>query len=113
MLVVYAGGIAYFSLIPHPPQLHNELLGWDKLQHAAAYTVLTLLAGFSFKKAVAPKPWAAAFVAALIFGISIELLQGLMGMGRMADVADVGANSLGAGVACLLGKLSTRSAGTP
>ena len=92
--------VLWLSLTPKPPQIENGLLGWDKFQHAAAYALLTLLAGrvFSLLPARSRKynPWRLALLAAALFGISMELLQGAMGLGRTPDVMDFVADCVGA-----------------
>ena len=96
--------ILVFSLVPHPPELALPFLSWDKFQHASAYALLTLFIGRSW---TCFRPWNAriwwwAAASALVFGIAIELLQGLMGIGRSADPRDVLANAIGILSACLL-----------
>jgi VanZ family protein len=98
----------WLSLTPQPPQIHHGLFGWDKLQHATAYGLLTLLAGRAFRFApgqiLRRQPWNCAFLVAICFGALLEILQGLMGLGRTAEFGDFLANSCGAGVVWLLAR---------
>lgn len=66
-------------------------LPWDKANHAAAFAVLTLLAG---------RGWPGLSRTALVLimlaaGVGIELVQGLPEIGRDADLWDVVADGLG------------------
>ncbi|WP_167375052.1 VanZ family protein [Prosthecochloris sp. GSB1] len=64
----------------------------DKLLHVAAFYVLALLADLSFPE----RKYLVFNVAALfLFGVSIELLQRYVGIGRHVSVMDVVANALG------------------
>jgi len=69
----------------------------DKLEHIAAYAVLSVLwAGTLSAWRVAPGPvWSIAALSAFGFGLVIELLQGVMQLGRIADCGDLLANALG------------------
>jgi len=74
-------------------------LPWDKANHAAAFVVLTLLAGRGW-----PELSRIALVLIMLAaGVGIELVQGLPVIGRDADVWDVVADMVGvaAGVAGL------------
>lgn len=72
----------------------------DKLQHFAAYLLLTGWFGALLDRS--RYPWLA--LAMLMLGCGIELAQGAMELGRTADLADVLANSMGvaAGIAVSL-----------
>jgi len=71
----------------------------DRFEHAAAWFVLTVT-GYL----LAPNRRLAIPVFALAFGLVIEVLQGVMGLGRHADPLDVVADVVGvtAGVAAFL-----------
>jgi VanZ family protein len=94
----------WLSLTPQPPQIHHRLFGWDKFQHATAYGLLTFLAGRAFRFAPGRQPWNYALLVAICFGALMEILQGLMGLGRTAEFGDFLANSCGAGVVWLLAR---------
>ncbi|GAA0645478.1 VanZ family protein [Brevundimonas lenta] len=64
---------------------------WDKLNHAAAFLTLTILAGCGWPRTSALR-MAAIMLAA---GVAIELIQGLPTIGRDADVFDVVADMTG------------------
>lgn len=59
-------------------------MGNDKLQHALAFAVLTMLALLAYPQAKPP----ALFAAMAAFGGFIEIAQGLSFIGRDADVMD-------------------------
>jgi VanZ family protein len=63
----------------------------DKLEHAVAYSVLTLWFAGIYPKSRYPMIG----VGLLVMGIVIEGLQGAMNWGRQADLRDVYANTLG------------------
>lgn len=66
-------------------------LPWDKLHHAAAFLLLTVLVGKGWPR-LGPVALTAVMLAA---GIGIELIQGLPAIGRDADVWDVVADAVG------------------
>jgi len=101
--LAWAGLVFWLSLTPHPPRLKSALLSWDKFQHCMAYLLLTLLAGNSALR-LWPRQrfvWLLAGATALLFGCLIEGLQFLGGRGRVADLDDVLANTVGITIACL------------
>lgn len=74
-----------------------EVPGKDKTIHFIFYFVLTLLWNFALQKKY--KIWSLKYiivVSVIIFGIIIEVLQGVLTKNRQADVYDVIANSAGA-----------------
>lgn len=74
-----------------------QVVGWDKLQHAAAYAVLTIL----LARAILAdgRRLATSLLLCVIFSASfgalIEILQGMMQRGRQADPLDALANLFG------------------
>ena len=82
-------GVCYASLTPDmaPP----GMVGIDKLEHAGAYFLLSLLAILAF----APhRRRLAALGFLFLLGAALEVLQGIVG-GREASVVDQIANSAG------------------
>ncbi len=80
-------------------------LPWDKANHAAAFVVLTALTGRGWP--ALSRAWLAAIM--LAAGVGIELVQGLPGIGRDADVWDVVADGVGIVVGlALLGWMARR-----
>lgn len=101
--LLFAGwgvAIAWLSLTPSPPLLHQPLLGWDKFQHASAYAILTVAGGRAFGGT--RRAFGGAFFIALVYGGSIELAQGYLTSNRSADWLDFVANMTGAGVVALI-----------
>ncbi len=95
---LWLAAIAWLSLTPHPPKIDDPLLGWDKLQHASAYAVLAFLGGRLWVL-FARRPllgWLFAAVGCALVGISFEVAQAQMNIGRVLEVADMAANALGA-----------------
>ena len=95
--------LAWFSLTPTPPQIENDLFGWDKFQHAAAYGVLTLLAGWAFGtfSLDLKRRWRLAVVTTVLFGGFMEIAQGLFTTARTAEWGDLLADLIAA--ACAYG----------
>jgi VanZ family protein len=95
--------IFWLSLTSSPPQI-SGVLGWDKLLHAAAYGLLSLLvAQFLFCLPVDPhKVWWLAWLVAICFGALMEVLQLLAQTGRTAEWWDLFADALGAFIPCVI-----------
>jgi VanZ family protein len=91
-----AAVIIFFSLIPAQqlPQLGVS----DKIEHAVAYLML----GFWFASVIARWDYIFILLALVALGGGIEIAQGLMGLGREADLRDFAANSIGAGLGVVL-----------
>jgi VanZ family protein len=96
--------ILWFSLDPSPPAVDLGPLSWDKLQHAGAYFLLTLLGGLSLCQwfRSPDRCWLASAGIAIAVGILVEIAQGLMRAGRFAEWQDAVANGLGAVAALVL-----------
>jgi VanZ family protein len=71
-----------------------SLIWKDKLQHAFAFTVLTVLAALGFERGGRPYRMGAFL---LLFGCALEGIQGLV-PGRTSAFADVVANGVGVGL---------------
>jgi hypothetical protein len=90
--------------IPHISFL--ELLSFDKFVHAGIFFVLTLLTirGYSMQTryvSLQQNAKMAAAVICIIYGGSLEIMQGTVFEERSADVYDFIANSFGCLMACL------------
>lgn len=94
--------LLWLTLTPSPPCVTGPL-GWDKLQHAGAFAVVALLAGWFFlplvKRPLQGWCWGGLF--AVFLGALIEVLQGTLTRTRTADWRDWLADLLGVGVVCL------------
>ena len=101
--VLWALIILWLSLTSSPPQLPG-VLGWDKLLHAGAYGLLSILLGQAF---LCPpfsmnKPWWSAGIAAVVYGALLEILQLLSQTGRTAEWLDLFADAIGACFCCVV-----------
>jgi VanZ family protein len=98
LLVAYIAVIFWLSLTPHPPRITTGLLAWDKLHHAFAYALLTLLAGWAFVPRFPPgiRPWGLAWTLAALLGGALELLQAWATTNRVGEFGDLLANLVGA-----------------
>jgi VanZ family protein len=90
--LLLAAAITFTSLLPanQLPQIGIS----DKVEHAVAY----LLLGFWFASVIARWDYVFVLLALVALGGGIEIAQGLMGLGRQADLRDFAANALGAAV---------------
>jgi len=91
-------GIVVLSLMPAASMPTIPLLGWDKLQHATAYAVLTFLVGRAFD-VLTPASfhgWRVGALVAVMFGGVMEILQRVCTTTRSADVYDLLADACGA-----------------
>jgi len=102
LLAAWVTLILWLTLTPSPPRM-TGVLGWDKLQHAGAFAVMALLAGWFFQPLVwhPIQGWCWGGLFAVFFGVFIEVLQGTLTTTRSADWRDLLADLLGAGVVCL------------
>lgn len=103
LLVLLAAIITVLALMPAPP--HDLDLGWDKLNHTAAFAALAVCAVFGWRSERAAR--LAVLLALLAFGGAIELLQ-LQVPNRSAEWADLGADAIGIGLGALLAALWLR-----
>lgn len=94
--LVIAAIVVFYSLLPaqRMPQLGVS----DKLEHTVAYALLA----FWFASVVARWDYVFMMLALVALGGGIEIAQGLMKMGREADIRDFIADCIGAGIGLLL-----------
>lgn len=77
-----------------------DLLSLDKWVHAGLFAVLMVLLLLGLKRQYGPAwarskgLWTAAIVC-ILYGVALELMQGLMMQGRTADALDAAANTAG------------------
>ena len=91
------GAVIFISLMPEPPDV--GVRGGDKAGHFLAYGLLMLW----FVQVYPMKRWWRLAVGFMVMGVSLELLQGLLGH-RSLEYADMLANSVGVVLGWLLGK---------
>jgi multisubunit Na+/H+ antiporter MnhF subunit len=89
--------ITILALLPGPAA-PPRLLGTDKLEHAAAFLVLTLLAAFGWRRLPL---WFIA-LAMITHGLLIELIQASPVLQRTMSFADVVADAAGIALALVL-----------
>ena len=90
--------ILWLSLSSDPPEVKLDFLAWDKARHALAYALLTVLGGWTARGRLVPAliAWGGAALVAVLVGGVIEIAQGMMAVGRLAEWGDLAANALGA-----------------
>lgn len=99
-----AGLIAVLAVMPAPPRQAD--LGWDKLNHMAAFAAMALCAVFGWRSSRASRR-IGVLLALLAFGGAIELVQ-LQVPNRSGEWGDLGADALGIGLGALLAWLWLR-----
>lgn len=101
--VLWALLLLWLSLTPSPPQMPG-ILGWNKLQHAIAYGLLTLLVAqfLTCLRFVDKNVWWQAGGMAMCYGGLLEILQFLAHTGRAAEWGDLAADAVGALLAGLI-----------
>lgn len=87
----------WLSLTSSPPQI-SGVLGWDKLLHAGAYGLLTLLIAqfLLYSPLQSGKSWWQAGLVAVCYGALLEILQLMVNTGRTAEWGDLCADVVGA-----------------
>lgn len=94
--ILFGAAILYLSLQPAGNTVGP--LHADKVQHFLAYGTLTFLIAFGWSKLRLP----IVVIMAILFGIGIEIAQGLGGQGRMPSVLDAIANGVGASISAII-----------
>lgn len=97
--IAYTTALAYASLMNLKDMPQVNVPSADKIFHCIAYAILSLLWFLVLKhkyKKAKKIALVQAIVAAVIFGIIIEVLQGTLTTYRAFDVYDAVANTLGA-----------------
>lgn len=89
--------ITVIALLPGPAA-PPRLLGTDKIEHAAAFAVLTFLAGTGWRGLPL---WFIA-LGLMTHGLLIELIQGSPILQRTTSLADAAADAVGVGLGLLL-----------
>jgi VanZ family protein len=74
----------------------------DKMLHSAAYMILTWSWLFVYRKKNKPGISIYIFSSIMLFGMILEVFQGISGMGRTADWKDIAANTTGSILAILM-----------
>lgn len=96
----YAAFLLIVSLLPdgNLPSVPNwfSLFSPDKVAHFGAYGLFALLLSVSFSKSRIKRVVLYAVSVAAVYGVVMEILQGISGTGRHFDLVDMVANLLGA-----------------
>ncbi len=104
VLFTYICVLFWLSLTSNPPQIPG-VLGWDKLQHAGAYGLLSLLIAQAFLCLPGNRPdrtWWYAGLTAVGYGGLLEILQLVALTGRTAEWWDLFADAVGAFLSCVI-----------
>jgi len=101
--VIYLGIIACLSLLP-PNDFPDIPLfpGADKVVHTCMYLGLTILACWSMHAEIKPVWYYLIALFSISWGITMEIFQWLMHMGRSFDVYDIVGNSVGTLIGVLI-----------
>lgn len=101
--ITWGAVILCLSLISSPPDIPG-VLGWDKLLHAGAYGLLTLLVApvfFTYYRNRLRTYFLTGLVC-ILYGGMVEVLQLLANTGRTAEWWDLFADALGVAAACVV-----------
>jgi VanZ family protein len=96
-LLLLAALVTVLAVVPAPPRQMD--LGWDKLNHVAAFSALAVCAVFGWRSSRAAR--ISVLLSLLAFGGAIELLQ-LQLPNRSGEWTDLGADAIGIGLGALL-----------
>lgn len=90
----------FFTMLP-PAQLgESQLYSYDKLGHFLIFFGWTLLYGlFMFSKNQTETKFVLIFLAGSVFGVSVEIFQGILPIARTMDAYDALADICGSAVA--------------
>ena len=94
LLALLLCAVTWLALVPMPPKMLST--GWDKLNHALAFSTLAVVATLGFAAA-----WWRIGAALLAYGGLIEILQAFLPP-READLADLLTDGLGIGLGLML-----------
>lgn len=95
--------ILLLTLIPADQIADNRLFTYDKLGHFLIFFGWTLLYGlFMFTKQRTETKFLLIFMAGCIFGVAIEIFQGILPIGRNMDLMDAISDILASFTAILL-----------
>ncbi len=102
-LLIWASALAYLSLAPGVDAPAGLQL-WDKFNHFVAYALLSglLLRVLAIRHGMSFRILTLAWLVCAGFGLFLEGMQWLMGIGRQCEMGDLLANALGAMAACVL-----------
>lgn len=106
LLVGWCLCLAWLSLTTQTGKIYGFRI-WDKLAHASAYAILAYLAALVSLQYLPSRPlsWRWAAIGAWLFGVVMEVGQGLLTRNRIASIGDVIANTVGILVVCYVGAL--------
>ncbi|HLU48279.1 MAG TPA: VanZ family protein [Planctomycetota bacterium] len=107
-LAIYSTFIYFQSSGPVPIEEGWDIPGWDKLLHVVAYAAWAALALFALHTSEWPRSlrWQASLstLLAVAYGVSDEFHQSFV-PSRSADLADLAADAVGAGIGATLSVL--------
>jgi VanZ family protein len=107
LLLVLIAVVAYLALTPRPPE--NVDLGWDKLNHLAAFTSLAFTASMAHPES--PRMRLGWLFALLAFGGLIEIGQHFV-PGRSGEWPDLIADAIGVALGAAVAVAALRAAGS-
>ena len=104
--VLWTGVVLYFCLVQSDKLPVVTIENLDKVVHAFFHFVFTslwiLFLKIQIKNPNSYKPYIVSFLFSVLFGVTIEIMQGQYATSRKEDVLDVVANIAGAALAVFL-----------
>jgi VanZ family protein len=111
---IYLSCIALLSLLPSKDFPELPLFsGIDKVVHFCMYFGLTILACWSMHAEVRHRWYFIVVLFAIGWGVTMEIFQLLMHLGRSFDLYDILANSMGALIGAIIYLLTARMKKNP
>jgi VanZ family protein len=103
LLIIATLVTLFFTMLPPERMGSSQLYSFDKLGHFLIFFGWTLLFGlFMFSKKRTEIKFILIFLIGSLFGISIEILQGILPIGRTMDMYDAVTDILGSFVAVVI-----------
>lgn len=95
MQLLFAGCIMFTTTMAFIPitEMPNIFNLWDKVQHALAFTTLTITGNLAY-----PKNTKVVYVGLILYGAAIELMQSTLTTTRFGEISDLLADSVGVAI---------------
>ncbi|NQX86078.1 MAG: VanZ family protein [Flavobacteriaceae bacterium] len=109
LTLIYTLALTVLSLISLDAKLTIDVTFGDKVFHLGAYAALVILLFCTLYKCDFRQALPAAAIAAIIYGIIIEVLQGELTVDREFDVFDIIANCIGVLISVVIIRVFNKS----
>lgn len=95
MQLLFACCIIFTSAMAFVPitEIPNAFNLWDKVQHALAFTVLTIAGNLAY-----PRRMKLVYIGLILYGVAIEVIQSTLTSTRFGEVSDLFADGVGVAI---------------